>query len=179
MSGSVTVRKKLTKTRTMEHMHDVWKVIESGRAKFGENWYGSRGYSGADAFAKHFAHLCRDCRNYNEVRAKMKEIMQPKIVWKGERIQCMKSARTSRCKLCMKERRKSWKGTKMGGNNWSMTTLTFSARANAEQNFTSLSEKLIYERHWGRVQRRKKSNLLGCPSNWERKTHQGSISLII
>ena len=31
--------------------------------------------------------------------------MQPKIVWKGERIQCMKSARTSRCKLCMKERR--------------------------------------------------------------------------
>ena len=93
------------KTRTMEHVHDVWKVIVSGRAKFGENWYGSGGYSGADAFAKHFAHLCRDCRNYNEVRAKMKEIMQPQIVWKGERIQCMKSARTSRCKLCMKERR--------------------------------------------------------------------------
>ena len=89
----------------MEHVHDVWKVIVSGRAKFGENWYGSGGYSGADAFAKHFAHLCRDCRNYNEVRAKMKEIMQPQIVWKGERIQCMKSARTSRCKLCTKERR--------------------------------------------------------------------------
>ena len=31
------------KTRTMEHVHDVWKVIESGRAKFGENWYGSGG----------------------------------------------------------------------------------------------------------------------------------------
>ena len=82
---------------------------KSGRAKFGENWYGSGGYSGADAFAKHFAHLCRDCRNYNEVRAKMKEIMQPQIVWKGERIQCMKSVRTSRCKLCMKERRETLK----------------------------------------------------------------------
>jgi len=40
----------------MEHVHDVWKVIVSGRAKFGKNWYGSGGYySGADAFAKHFA----------------------------------------------------------------------------------------------------------------------------
>ena len=58
--------------RTMEHVHDVWKVIESGRAKLSEKWYGSGRYSGADVFAKHFAHLCRDCKNYNE---KMKKIM--------------------------------------------------------------------------------------------------------
>ena len=39
------------KTRTMEHVQDVWKVMKSGSAKFGENWYGSGGYSGADVFA--------------------------------------------------------------------------------------------------------------------------------
>ena len=44
------------KTRiSMQHIIDVWKVIESGRMKYGENWFGSGGYKKADAFAKHFA----------------------------------------------------------------------------------------------------------------------------
>ena len=59
---------------------DVWKVIESGRAKYGENWFGSGGYGKADAYAKHFAHLCRDCGNSNQVKAKLKEIMVPSIL---------------------------------------------------------------------------------------------------
>ena len=94
------------KTRTAEHFYDVWKVVESGRKKFGkENWRGSGGYSKADAFAKHFAKHCRYCKNSNEVKAKLKEIVNPRIIWKGDRIQCMKSVRTMQCKICMIERR--------------------------------------------------------------------------
>ena len=46
----------------------------------------------------------RECNNYNGARAKMKTIMEPSIVWKGNRILCMKSARTLQCKICMVER---------------------------------------------------------------------------
>ena len=58
----------------------------------------------ADSFSKHFAEQCRECNNYNEVRAKMKLIMTPSILWQGDRILCMKSARTMQCKICMVER---------------------------------------------------------------------------
>jgi len=86
------------KKRTQQHATDVWKVIESGRAKYGhDKWRGSGGYKGADAFAKHFAHLCRECGNSNQVKAKLKEIMKPTILWQGDRIQCMKSAKTMVC----------------------------------------------------------------------------------
>jgi len=64
----------------------------------------SGGYAKADAFAKHFANLCRNCTNSNQVKAKMKEIMTPTILWQGDRIQCMKSSRTAQCKICMTER---------------------------------------------------------------------------
>ena len=92
------------KKRTQQHITDVWKVIESGVTKFGLNWTGSGGYAKADAFAKHFADLCRDCTNSNQVKAKMKRIMTPTILWQGDRIQCMKSSRTAQCKICMTER---------------------------------------------------------------------------
>src|SRR5210317_2343524 len=68
------------KKRTMQHVQDVWKVIESGRKKYGPDWYGSGGYAKADSFSKHFANLCSECNNYNEVRAMMKEIMEPSLV---------------------------------------------------------------------------------------------------
>jgi hypothetical protein len=93
------------KTRTGEHFGDVWKVIETGRKKFGPNWKGSGGYAQADAFAIHFAQHCRDARNSNEVRAKLKEIIVPTIIWQGDQIRRMKSTKTMQCKLCMMERR--------------------------------------------------------------------------
>ena len=92
------------KTRTQQHVTDVWKTIESGRRKYGPNWTGSGGYARADAFSKHFANQCRDCTNSNQVKAKMKRIMTPTIIWQGDRIQCMKSSRTAQCKICMTER---------------------------------------------------------------------------
>ena len=88
----------------MQQIQDVWKIFETGRKKYGPDWFGSGGYNKVDSFSKHFANLCRECNNYNEVRAKMKSIMEPSIVWKGNRILCMKSARTLQCKICMMER---------------------------------------------------------------------------
>ena len=96
------------KIRTKEHVGDIWRVISHGRKNMKkrgwDDWYGSGGYAGADAFSKHFAQLCKDCANSNEVSAKMKKIMVPSIIWQGDRIQCMKSSRTLRCNICMVER---------------------------------------------------------------------------
>ena len=92
------------KKRTAQHVHDVWKVIETGNKKFGPQWTSSGGYSKADSFVKHFTNLCGDCKTSNAVRAKLKTIMTPSIIWQGDRIRCMKSARTARCKICMVER---------------------------------------------------------------------------
>jgi len=72
--------------RTQQHFGDVWKVIETGRMKYGEEWRGSGGYTRADAFAKHFADHCRDCSNSNEVIAKLKELVEPSIEWQGKGI---------------------------------------------------------------------------------------------
>ena len=93
------------KARTKQHFYDVWKVIESGRKKFGASWYGTGGYARADAFAKHFAQQCRECPNSNAVRAKLKTIVESKILWQGDAIRCTKSSRTLQCKICMVERK--------------------------------------------------------------------------
>ena len=88
-----------------EHFTDVWKVIKHGRKNHGKNWFGSGGYSRADAFAKHFAEHCRVCRNSNEVKARLKQIVKPTILWQDKVFRCMKSAQTLNCKICMVERK--------------------------------------------------------------------------
>ena len=35
----------------------------------------------------------------------MKKLMSPRIIWQGERIKCMKTAKTMQCTLCMVERK--------------------------------------------------------------------------
>ena len=85
-------------------MYDAWKVIESGcRLRLDGDWYGNGGYSQANAFAKYFANRCRDCKASKEVKAKLKEIMEVSIIWQGNRTNCMNSARTTHCHLCLKE----------------------------------------------------------------------------
>jgi hypothetical protein len=86
------------KDRTNDHFYDVWKVVETGKKKFGPNWKGSGGYARADAFAKHFAQHCRDWQ-------KLKTIVTPTIIWQGDSIRCAKTARTLQCKICMTERK--------------------------------------------------------------------------
>ena len=39
------------------------------------------------------------------MRQRLKKIMVPTILWQGEGIRCMKSARTLQCKICMVERK--------------------------------------------------------------------------
>ena len=41
----------------------------------------------------------------NTVRAHLKEIVEPTIIWQGDRIRCMKSSQTLQCKICMVERK--------------------------------------------------------------------------
>ena len=94
------------KIRTKEHIYDTWKIISSGGKKLGKNRFGSGGYAGADAFSKHFGNLCRTCSSGNQMRQRLKKIMIPTILWQGEGIRCMKSARTLQCKICMVERKK-------------------------------------------------------------------------
>lgn len=96
---------RFLRDRTWEHFGDVWKVIETGRKKYGDDWYGSGGYARSDAFAKHFAQHCRDEPNSNAVRKKLRKIVIPEILWQGDRIRSMKSARTMQCKICMVERK--------------------------------------------------------------------------
>ena len=86
---------------TSEHVNNVWKVVRLGRAKFGENWYGGGGYARSDSFSKHFAQHCRNLTTSNKTRARVKELVEPKILWQGTQISCMKSAVTLSCKLCM------------------------------------------------------------------------------
>ena len=84
------------KTRTSEHFADVFKLLEAKR--------GDRTYKQVDAFAKHFAELCKECKSSNEVRAKLKKIVEVSIIWTGDRLRCMKSARTLDCRICMTNR---------------------------------------------------------------------------
>ena len=79
--------------------------INSGRTKFGNDWFGTGGYAACDAFAKHFAQHCRELPNKNAVKAWLKENVEPTILWQGDRIRCMKSSRTLQCKICMMERK--------------------------------------------------------------------------
>ena len=67
------------KTRTGEHFADVYKLLEAMR--------GNRTYKQVDAFAKHFAELCKDCTTSNEVKAKLKKIVDVSIIWTGDRHQ--------------------------------------------------------------------------------------------
>jgi hypothetical protein len=39
------------------------------------------------------------------VRVKLKQIVSPSILWQGDQICCMKTARTLQCKICMTERK--------------------------------------------------------------------------
>ena len=91
------------KQRMQEHITDAWQVVRHGRAKCGNDydWYGSGGYSRADAFAKFAENISRKCKTKNEVREKLKSLMIVRIIWKGNRIKCGKSQKTIGCKLCM------------------------------------------------------------------------------
>ena len=83
------------KKRTAEHIGDVVAIILNK----------PNASTRADAFAKHFVTYCQDCTTSNQVRARLKPLIQPSIIWQGDRIQCMKSSRTRECTICMVERK--------------------------------------------------------------------------
>ena len=48
------------------------------------NWYELGGYARVDAFTKHFANRCKDYNNGNEVKVRLYERVQVKILWQGD-----------------------------------------------------------------------------------------------
>jgi hypothetical protein len=98
------------KQRTQQHMGEAWKHARAMKKKHGhENWEDVGGSCGSDAFAKHFGSHVRHASNSNEARTIIKSILDPTILWQGERIKCMKSATTLKCTLCMQERKELMK----------------------------------------------------------------------
>ncbi len=57
ISGKSYIRKtqRYFKKHTGEHFIDGWKVVETGRAKYSDQWYGRGGYQCVDAFAKNLS----------------------------------------------------------------------------------------------------------------------------
>ena len=97
---------KYLRVRTQQHSTSVWKLIEWKRkVNRGDIDPGEKKKFNVTAASKHFAKFCKDCTNSNQVRQMMKKLMSPRVIWQGDRISCMKTARTLKCKLCMVERR--------------------------------------------------------------------------
>ena len=79
------------KKRTSDHIADVWKRVEAKK--------NNKTYKKDDSFSRHFSTYCFDCKNSNQVRTKLKGILDVNILWQGKRIQCMKTARTRDCRI--------------------------------------------------------------------------------
>ena len=105
-SGYIGKTQNYLKERTSQHFSDAWDHAYEMRKKHGHNnWTDNASSAGSDAFAKHFAHHVRHAKNKNESKAILNEIVKPSILWQGNRISCMKTAKTLQCKICMEERK--------------------------------------------------------------------------
>ena len=91
-----TSAKHSNSSKTERDIADVWKRVGAKN--------NNKNYQKDDSFSRHFSTYCSDCTNSNQVRTKLKGILDVNILWQGERIQCMKTARTRDCRICMKER---------------------------------------------------------------------------
>ena len=69
--------------------------------------------------------------------------MIPTILWQGEGIRCMKSARTLQYKIAWWKRKKDYPVSEQTEAKWLMTTQTSTARANVERNCISLSDLIL------------------------------------
>ena len=97
---------KYLRVRTQQHVTSVWKLLEWKRkVNQGDIDPGEKKKFNMTAASKHFVKFCSNCTNSNQVRQMMKKLMSPRIIWQGDRISCMKTARTLKCKLCMVERK--------------------------------------------------------------------------
>lgn len=99
---------KKTKLSKNSHISTFSRRLESNQnrmKKFGNDWHGTGEYNNCDAFAKYFAKKCRNCKNSNQVKKYLLENVKIEIIWKGDRIRCIKSACTLGCKICMRERK--------------------------------------------------------------------------
>jgi hypothetical protein len=144
-------------TYTKEHVNDVWKVIKSGRRKFGPNWHGNEGYKRVDTFSKYFANLYREWNKSNKMCPKMKCMVTPRIIWQGDEIRCMESVHTLQCIICMTECKEILSHFKIDCTKVMNNNSNIYSSWNVVVNCASVSDLLLL--HWWFACRRKTPNL--------------------
>jgi hypothetical protein len=58
-----------------------------------------------DSFARHVATHCKELTSSNAITRWCRENIEPSIIYQGERLKCMKSAKTMNYKMCMLQRK--------------------------------------------------------------------------
>ena len=87
-------------------MRSTWKVVEDLKAEVNDNANSSYSYSyGSNAFSRHFAVHCLSLKSSKETKKIVRDNTSIEILWKGNPISCLKNVGTTRCGLCMRERR--------------------------------------------------------------------------
>ena len=104
------------KIRIWDHVRATWKAVEERKVEVNDNAKSSYSYSnGSNAFARHFSVYCLSLNSYRETKKFVRQNTTIEILWKGNPISCLKNVITTRCGLCMKERRAiltAWRGDK-------------------------------------------------------------------
>jgi hypothetical protein len=72
--------------RTDTHYYKAWLVVK-GHFK--------------DSFARHVARHCKELTSSNAIARWCCENIEPSIIYQGERLKCMKSAKTMNYKMCI------------------------------------------------------------------------------
>ena len=97
-------------------MRATWKAVEELKAEVTNNAKSSYSYScDSNSFARHFAVHYLSLNSSRETKKFVRENTTIEILWKGNPISCLKNIGTTRCGLCMKERRAiltAWRGDK-------------------------------------------------------------------
>ena len=97
------------KARVWEQFREVWKEFESLQSMKDvyelEGNYNSRCLYGSNAFAKHAAFHVLQYRNSREAKKFLLENIDIEIIWKVNPVSCLKNVGTTRCMLCIQERK--------------------------------------------------------------------------
>jgi hypothetical protein len=75
-------------------MGEAWHARGMKKKHGRENWGDVGGSRGSDYFAKHFRSHVSHAKNSNKAKTIIKSLLDPTILWQGDRIKSMKLATT-------------------------------------------------------------------------------------
>ena len=131
------------KTRIKELIYDTWRVISNGSRNFGENWFVSRGYAGADAFSNYFGNLCQNCSNSNQMRQKLKNNDSNNSLARRRESGVWNQQERFNVRFAWWKEKKYYPVLDQTEAKLWMTTRTSTAGANVVQNFISLCDIIL------------------------------------